>query len=119
MPDDNKRVLEVANAAMTRGDYEGFLAHCTDDTRWEFVGEQVLEGKEAVRRYIRQTYFEPPRFDVRELIAGDDSVVAIGEIRLKDQSGVTTRSAYCDVWGVRDGKLATLRAFVVKLSCDE
>ena len=49
---------------MSRGDYEGFLAFCTDDTHWEFVGDQTLDGKEAVRRYMAETYTRPPTFDV-------------------------------------------------------
>lgn len=48
----NARTLEQANAAIAVGDYEGFLAHCTDHTMWHFVGERTLRGKEAVRRYL-------------------------------------------------------------------
>jgi hypothetical protein len=29
----NKQVLEQANAAITKGDYEGFLSFCTENTR--------------------------------------------------------------------------------------
>ncbi|HEY1187182.1 MAG TPA: nuclear transport factor 2 family protein, partial [Gemmata sp.] len=52
MSANNKLVLEQANAAVTRGDYEGFLSFCTDDTVWTFVGERALRGKEAVRRWM-------------------------------------------------------------------
>jgi ketosteroid isomerase-like protein len=52
MSDENKAILKRANAAVTSGDYEGFLSHCTDDVEWQSVGEQTLKGKEAVRRYI-------------------------------------------------------------------
>jgi uncharacterized protein len=48
----NKLILENANEAVTKGDYEGFLSFCTDDTLWTFVGEQTLRGKEAVRQYM-------------------------------------------------------------------
>lgn len=113
MPDSNKDILQRANAAMTRGDYEGFLTHCTDDTRWTFVGERILDGKPAVRAYIQATYKEPPRFDVERMIEDGDSVAALGHITLKDDAGKDVRSAYCDVWRVRDGRLASLQAFVV------
>ncbi|MGS2762975.1 nuclear transport factor 2 family protein [Sinomicrobium sp. M5D2P9] len=46
---ENKEILAKANKAVTAGDYEGFLAFCTEDTRWTFVGDIILEGKEAVR----------------------------------------------------------------------
>ncbi len=38
MMENNKVILEKANAAIYLGDHEGFLAYCTDDTEWTFVG---------------------------------------------------------------------------------
>jgi uncharacterized protein (TIGR02246 family) len=114
MSDEHKAILEKANAAITQGDYEGFLSFCTDDTTWTFVGEQTLRGKQAVREWMATAYKEPPRFEVHRLIGEGDFLSAIGEITLKDEAGKATRSAYCDVWRFRDGKLAELQAFVVE-----
>ena len=113
MSETNKQVLLEANAAIVRGDHEAFLKHCTEDTKWVFVGDRTLEGKEAVRRWMAETYAEPPRFDVRRLVAEHDTLVAIGEITLKDGEGKPRRHDYCDVWQLRDGRLAELQAFVV------
>jgi ketosteroid isomerase-like protein len=115
MSDQNKAVLTQANAAVAKGDYEGFLSHCTDDVEWTFVGDRTLKGKAAVRQYIKVTYVEPPKFTVDRLIADDDFVTALGDIRIKDEAGKVVRSEYCDVWRIRDGKLAELKAFVVEL----
>ncbi len=41
MTEFNKQILEQANAAVIAGDYEGFLSYCTEDTEWNFIGEQV------------------------------------------------------------------------------
>jgi enamine deaminase RidA (YjgF/YER057c/UK114 family)/ketosteroid isomerase-like protein len=114
----NARTLEQANAAIAVGDHEGFLAHCTDDTVWHFVGERTLRGKEAVRRYLNATYLEPPRVTVVQLIAEGDFVTAIGDIAITDAAGRVTHSAYCDVWRLREGKLAELRAFVVEINAE-
>jgi len=115
MTENNKAILEQANSAVAKGDYEGFLSHCTDDVEWIFVGDKTLKGKDAVRRYMMSTYIEPPKFRVAQLIGEGDSVTAIGDIDIKDATGKTTHFAYCDVWRIRDGKLAELRAFVVEL----
>ena len=115
MSEKNKAILKQANAAVVKGDYEGFLSHCTEDVAWTFVGDQILKGKEAVRRYMNATYIEPPQFVVEFLIAEGDFVTAVGEIDVKDETGKTVHSAYCDVWRIRDGKLAELRAFVVEI----
>jgi len=111
----NKATLLKANAAITKGDHEEFLQYCTDDTCWTFVGDQVLQGKEAVRQYIAKAYIEPPKFDVRNLIAEDDFVTAIGNISLTDERGKTTQYSYCDAWRFRDGKMAELTAFVIEI----
>lgn len=112
MPEANKAVLVAANAAVARGDHEGFLAACTDDTVWEFVGERTLTGKEAVRRWMATAYARPPEFAVERLIAEGDFVVALGTVRVV-AGGKATPSVDCDVWRFRDGKMAELRAFVI------
>ena len=55
MSENNKAVLEAANAANAAGNYEGFLSFCTDDTKWTFVGDKTLNGKESVRQYMAET----------------------------------------------------------------
>ena len=111
----NKEILATANAAVSAGDHEGFLAFCTDDTTWTFVGDQTLQGKEAVRAYMAAVYFEPPKFMVENLIAEGDFVTAIGKINLKNEGGKTVAYAYCDVWRFEHGKMAELKAFVIEL----
>jgi len=110
----HKAVLEQANAAILKGDFDGFLKFCTEDTQWTFVGERTIKGKQAVRQWMAATYKEPPQFLVQRMIAEGDVVAALGEITLKDEQGNAAHHAYCDVWRLRDGKLAELRAFVIE-----
>lgn len=114
MVEDNKEILKKGNAAIAKGDNEGFLKYCTEDTKWTFVGEQVLHGKEAVRQWMASAYTKPPKFDVRNLIAENDFVTALGYITITDDDGMENQYAYCDVWRFREGKMAELLAFVIK-----
>jgi ketosteroid isomerase-like protein len=109
---NHKEILLKANAAITEGDHEAFLAFCTDDTVWEFMGDQTLHGKQAVREYMKKAYAAPPQFMVERLIAEGDFLTAIGQISLQDEHGQLTDYDYCDVWQFRDGKLDKLKAFV-------
>lgn len=111
---NNKEILEKANLAVTNGDNEGFLSFCTEDVKWNFVGDQTLEGKEAVRKYMEKTYIEPPKFDIENLIAEGNYVTAIGKISMKNENGETENFEYCDVWRFQEGKMAELKAFVIK-----
>ncbi len=113
MSENNKAILEAANAAIATGNYAGFLSFCTDDTEWTFVGDRTLNGKAAVRQWMATTYVEPPKFRVAHFIAEGDFVVALGDITLKDKDGKAADYSYCDVWRFRDGQMVELKAFVI------
>lgn len=113
MQDTHKETLKQANAAISQLDFEGFLALCTEDTEWTFVGDQTLRGKEAVRRWMSTAYPEPPVFKVHHMVAENDWLIAIGEITLKNDAGQPMRHSYSDVWRFKDGKLDKLQAFVI------
>lgn len=114
MTKNNKEILLRANEAILRGNNEGFLAECTEDTRWQFIGDRILQGKEAVRQYMAETYKEPPKFKVSQLIAENDFVIAIGQISLKNENGHIVDYHYCDVWRFANGKMSELRAYVIE-----
>ena len=110
----NSTILHTANEFVAKGDYESFLAYCTSKTRWVFVGERILNGKEEVRAYMKEFYIEPPVFSVEKTIEEDDFVMVSGEIRLKNKAGKYEHFDYCDIWRFEDGKLAELKAFVIE-----
>ncbi|HSU49985.1 MAG TPA: hypothetical protein VLJ41_05330, partial [Segetibacter sp.] len=52
----NTSILVNANEQVRKGEYEAYLSYLTEDTKWVFVGERTLLGKEAVRQYIKEFY---------------------------------------------------------------
>ncbi|MFC4209842.1 nuclear transport factor 2 family protein [Pedobacter lithocola] len=110
----NKETLIKGNAAIAAGEYETFLGFCAETTRWEFVGEKTLTGKQAVRDYMQEFYIEPPKFTLIDIIAENDFVTAIGSIQIKSESGDWAEYSYCDVWRFENGQMVDLRAFVIK-----
>lgn len=114
MSEKNKAILEKGNAAIAKGDHEGFLSFCAEDTEWMFVGDKTLKGKQAVRQWMTATYVEPPKFTVDHLIAEGEFLTAVGEVTMKDEDGKAAHYSYCDVWRFRDGQIVELRAFVIK-----
>jgi ketosteroid isomerase-like protein len=113
MSENNKAILEAANAAIAQGNYEGFLSFCTDDTEWTFVGDRTLKGKAAVRQWMATEYVEPPLNIVANLIAEGDFVTALGDLTIKDEDGKAAHYSYCDIWRFRGDKMVELRAFVI------
>jgi ketosteroid isomerase-like protein len=119
MSENHKQVLQAANAAISKRDFEGFLQHCTEHTQWHFIGDRTLSGKDMVREWMAETYQDPPDFEVKHLISEGDWLTALGEITSKDDEGNEVVYAYCDVWRFEGNKLAELRAFVVRPTIPE
>lgn len=110
----NASTLHEANEWVKKGNYENFLAYCTENTRWVFVGERILEGKEQVRAYMKDVYWEPPVFTVETTVEEGNYVTVIGEITLKSRDGSRQHYDYCDVWQFENGKMAGVKAFVIE-----
>lgn len=114
MKDTNKIILQKANEAVSKGNYDEFLHYCTDDTKWIFVGDQILNGKEAVRKWMSNEYIEPPQNEVKHMIAENDHLTAVGQITVRKKNGERIKYSYCDVWRFRNGKMAELMAYVIE-----
>ncbi|SDM25312.1 nuclear transport factor 2 family protein [Pedobacter antarcticus] len=110
----NATILHKANEFVKKGNYESFLTYCTQDTKWVFVGERILEGRDKVREYMKEFYLEPPVFTVEKTIEDGSYVTVTGEITLKAANGTYNHYDYCDVWRFENGKIAELKAFVIE-----
>jgi len=110
----NATILHKANEFVKKGNYESFLVYCTQDTKWVFVGERILEGRDKVREYMKEFYLEPPVFTVEKTIEDGNYVTVTGEITLKAANGTYNHYDYCDVWRFENGKIAELKAFVIE-----
>lgn len=110
----NTSILVNANEHVRKGEYEAYLSYLTEDTKWVFVGERTLLGKEAVRQYIKEFYLAPPVFDMEKAIEEGDFVTATGNIALKNVNGEYDHYIYCDIWRFNNGKIAELKAFVIE-----
>lgn len=111
---NNTTILHTANEYVSKDDYESFLAYCTSETKWVFVGERVLNRKEEVRAYMKEFYIEPPLFDMELAIEDDDFVTVTGNISLKNKNGNYENFNYCDIGRFENGKIAELKAFVIE-----
>jgi ketosteroid isomerase-like protein len=109
----NKEILKKANQAFSEGNYEEFLTYCTEDTKWTYVGDRTLEGKDQVRAYLATAY-EESIFEIERYIEDGENLVAMGWVKLKGEDGQIVHYLVCDVWKFRAGKMAELKAFVIK-----
>jgi ketosteroid isomerase-like protein len=109
----NKAIIDKANEAFRKNDVEALLALCTEDFTWTMVGSPPAVGKAAVRKWMGQGPSEPPQFTIDTTIADGDYVTCIGDMTMPE-NGQNVPYAYCDVWRLEGGKIAELKAFVIK-----
>ena len=109
----NKAIIDRANEAFRKNDVEALLSLCTEDFTWTMVGSPPAVGKAAVRKWMGQAPAEPPQFTIDTVIADGDYVTCIGDMTMPEK-GSNVPYAYCDVWRLKGGKIAELKAFVIK-----
>ena len=109
----NRAIIDKANEAFARNDVEALLALCSDDFSWTMVGSQPVVGKAAVREWMAKAPPEMPKFTIDTVIVDGDFVTCIGDLTMPEK-GESVSYAYCDVWRIEGGKIAELRAFVIK-----
>lgn len=121
--EQNKAIVRRAIAALSRGDFVGFVADAADDVTFTLIGTTPLsgtiQGKQAVLDGFRNTL--GTRLDggmamtIDHLIAEGDFVAeqARGEARTKN--GKDYHNTYCRVWHIVDG---TVRSVVEYLDTE-
>src|SRR5690606_12668666 len=110
----NKVLLKTANEALEKGDIEGFLSFCTDDTEWVFIGEKTIKGKDAVKQYLEEAYTETTQFTIERMIEEGDLGVQVGEISSEYKKGEVEPYRDSGIWRFETGKMAELEAFGLK-----
>jgi ketosteroid isomerase-like protein len=103
----NREILEKANQAFSKGHFEECLTYCTDDTKWTYVGDRTLDGKDKVLEYLSAAY-EKSTFQIERYVEDGENLVAIGWIKLVAKDGKINTSSVCDVWKFRNGKMSQL-----------
>jgi len=114
MSSSHKEIVEKVNAAFAQGNVEGFLSQCADDVEWTMVGEKPIKGKEAIRKWMASMGPEVPKFTVNNILADGDFATCYGDMTMRDKDGKVIPYSYCDIYRFRNGKVAELRAFVMK-----
>ena len=111
---NNKEIVERVNAAFAQGNVEGFLSQCADDVEWTMVGEKPIKGKDAIRKWMTSMGPEVPKFTVSNILADGDFATCYGDMTMRNKDGKVIPYSYCDIYRFRNGKVAELRAFVMK-----
>jgi ketosteroid isomerase-like protein len=115
MSDKNIAIVKEINDAFTQNNVEGFLAHCTEDLKWNMAGDGEHTGKSSIREWMKQMEgHEPPKFTVDGIFGDEGHVACHGQMTMKNQEGKEGKYSYCDVYTFKGDKVTELRSFVVE-----
>lgn len=118
--EENSEVVQNVFAAFGRGDIPGVLGLLAEDVIWTFPGPDVIPFAGERHGHAGATEFfmalggavEFEQFEVRELVAQNDKVVALGFERGQVRAtGRTFDNPWALVFTVRDGKVAAFRSY--------
>lgn len=107
----NQDIFIKANKALAEGNYDEFISYCTEEIKWENVGESTFHGKAELLRYISSAY-DGLVFTTENHIKEKDFVVELGQI-VFEKNGESKKSSYCDVWRFKDRLISQVTSFVI------
>lgn len=96
---DIKKFLTKLNRAFANSNSSYILEHVTDDIRWNIIGDQVIEGKDAFEKVIREMETEEAfTVEIDHIIIQENTAVVNGSITPASETGVDRVYAFCDIY---------------------
>lgn len=110
----NKRTVEAYMDAYSRTARAEILDCLTDDVRWDIAGAFHTHGKPEFDAHIVDPYSAGnPEITITRLTEENDVVIAEGTVRAARLDGTVLTLDYCDVFEMRDGKVARLISYLM------
>lgn len=106
----NKNTVERYIDGFNKGDHAQIISCFTDDAVWEVYGFFRYEGKEVFEQIQNDAFEEHPVITVKHMVEGDDVVIVEGSV--VGQSPDAKPIIFCDVFEMRDGKIAKLIGYI-------
>ena len=115
----NKRTVEQYMEGFRRSDRKYILSCLTDDVEWVIPGWFHVQGRESFSSHIVDDGFTAnPKITISRMIEEGDIVVAEGTAIAPKQDGTELTLVFCDVFQMRDGKIARLVSYLMETKPD-
>ena len=111
----NKTTVEAYMEGFRKTDRSLILSCLTDDVEWVLPGAFQVRGKDDFAKHIvDEGFVGHPVISVSRMIEEDNVVVAEGSVRAPRQDGTFVDLVFCDVFEMRDGKIARLVSYLME-----
>jgi ketosteroid isomerase-like protein len=92
---------EIADL-FSNGKFENIMDHLSDEIVWNVIGENIFEGKNAVKENCENTskYFKSVQTDFKtnDILVSDNKVIIIGTAEFKRDGKRTNFVSACDIY---------------------
>lgn len=110
---NNKTTVERYIDGFNALDHALILSCLTDDVEWIMPGTFHHVGKDAFDKEIENDAFEgKPVVAITRMTEENDVVIAEGTVMATKKGGEKLPLVFCDVFEMRDGKIAKLIGFI-------
>ena len=114
-----KPAIQELALAFSGGKFAIVYPFLTDNTEWNIVGENILQGKDAIIKFCDETakYFSgvTTDFKMSNLVVGDNSVAIDGTAEFVNAEGKKSSISSCDVYRFENEKLVQINSYCIRL----
>jgi uncharacterized protein len=112
----NKSTVQKYLTSFAATDHAQILSCLTDDVEWLIPGLFYIKGKDAFDAEIENDAFVgSPTIEIVRLTEEDGVVVAEGTVRSAKRDGGILNAVFCDVFVMRDAKIAHLTSYLMEV----
>jgi ketosteroid isomerase-like protein len=112
----NKQTVQHYMDAFNRTDHAEILSCLTDDVEWLIPGAFHTTGKSEFDKQIEgEAFTGHPSIQVTRMVEENDVVVAEGNVRAARKDGGTLHAVFCDVFVMRNAKIAHLTSYLMEV----
>lgn len=113
--------LTVFNQAWAAHDVDTIVSGVTDDIYFRMAtDEEGIQGKQAFETWLSEMVKPEYKMSLtteRLFVSGDDAVLS-GRMEMTEPDGTQRKFAFCDIYKLRDGKVAELLAYFMSDNAD-
>lgn len=116
---EKEEFIRDFNEAFSKNNLEFILNNMSEDIVWNFIGEKVVKGKEAVRDFMKpMSKVETLELELLEIITHGRTAAANGRMKIKEASGEIKNFGFADFYvfdGLKMPKVKKLTSYVVPI----
>lgn len=114
---EKEEFIRDFNEAFSKNDQDFILNSMTDDVVWHLLGEKKVEGKEAVKEFMKpMEKVETLELELDQIITHGYTAAVNGRMKIKEPSGEIKEFGFADFYvfsGLKSPKVKKMTSYVV------